>query len=67
LGHYWDSPEVSSDVLATLLYDLPPAERGLVQEAETLVWTFPPDYLTKLFAAVSDAWPKLGPRSSPAP
>jgi esterase/lipase superfamily enzyme len=66
-SYFRDSPEVSSDVLATLLYDLPPAERGLVQEAESLVWTFPPDYLTTLFAAISAAEPKLAPRSSSAP
>ncbi len=66
-SYFRDSPEVSSDVLATLLYDFPPAERGLVQDAESLVWTFPPGYMTTLFAAVSNAWPKLEPRSSPAP
>ena len=50
---------MSSDVLATLLYDLPPAERGLVQDPDSLIWGFPPDYLTKLFAAISTAATKL--------
>jgi esterase/lipase superfamily enzyme len=51
-SYFRDSPEVSSDVLATLLYDLPPAKRGLVQDPDSLIWGFPPDYLAKLFAAL---------------
>jgi hypothetical protein len=41
---WYDDPWVSSDVLITLLYHLPPAERGLaVNEAPSGVhyWTFP--------------------------
>ena len=48
---WYDDPWVSSDVLITLLYDLPAGERGLA-EGETPAgahyWTFTPDYPEKL-------------------
>jgi len=48
---WYDDPWVSSDVLITLLYDLPAGERGL-DEGKTEVgahyWTFPPDYPERL-------------------
>jgi hypothetical protein len=41
---------VSSDVLITFLFHLPPAERGLVsgQVGEATYWAFPPDYEARL-------------------
>lgn len=48
---WYDDPWVSSDVLITLLYDLPAGQRGLA-EGETPTgaryWTFTPDYPEKL-------------------
>jgi len=47
-SYFRDSPWVSSDVLITLKYDLPPEERGLVRRAPAPLWTFPPDYVQRL-------------------
>jgi hypothetical protein len=38
----------------TLRYDLAPATRGLVRTEDNPIWTFPPDYLTRLRAAVRE-------------
>jgi esterase/lipase superfamily enzyme len=52
---WYDDPWVSSDVLITLLYDLPAGERGL-EEGETPAgahyWTFTPDYPKKLAGVI---------------
>jgi esterase/lipase superfamily enzyme len=56
-SYFRESPLVSSDVLATLRYDLGPAERGLVQNPETSVWEFPADYLPRLERAIYRANP----------
>ncbi|MBL8577034.1 MAG: alpha/beta hydrolase [Mesorhizobium sp.] len=48
---WYDDPWVSSDVLITLLYDLPAAERGLDEgktDAGARYWTFPTDYPERL-------------------
>lgn len=48
---WYDDPWVSSDVLITLLYDLPAGERGLARgevPATGHYWTFSPDYPEKL-------------------
>ena len=48
---WYDDPWVSSDVLITLLYHLPPDERALaVGEGSTgaRYWTFMPDYSEQL-------------------
>ena len=58
-GYFRKSPWASSDILVTLAYDLPPAERGLVREAGSPVWTFPPDYIQRLRAALFKASPEL--------
>jgi hypothetical protein len=47
-SYFRTSPWVSSDLLMTLLYDLPPEERGLVRGEGQLVWSFPPDYIERL-------------------
>ncbi len=47
-GYFRQSPWASSDILMTLMYDLSPAERGLVRDQETSIWTFPPDYIQRL-------------------
>ena len=47
---WYNDPWVSSDVLITFLFHLPPAERGLVsgQVGEATYWAFPPDYEARL-------------------
>ena len=52
-GYLRESPWVSSDVLLTLLYDLEPAERGLVRRPDSPVWVFPDDYVTRVRAALA--------------
>jgi len=47
-GYFRTSPWVSSDILMTLMYDLDPAERGLVRSAVDPEWRFPEDYITRL-------------------
>jgi pimeloyl-ACP methyl ester carboxylesterase len=42
------SPWVSSDILMTLYYNLPPAERGLETYEKWPVWHFPPGYIDEL-------------------
>lgn len=48
-GHHYfmESPWVSSDLLMSLLYDLTPTERGLVQDPSQM-WRFPEDYPQRL-------------------
>ncbi len=47
-NYFRQSPWVSSDVLMTLRFALPPEERGLVQQEGTGVWSFPEDYIQRL-------------------
>ena len=52
-GYLRGSPWVSSDLLMSLTFGLPPAERGLVQKVPGIpVWTFPPDYVDRLREAL---------------
>jgi esterase/lipase superfamily enzyme len=56
-GYFRNSPWASSDILMTLMYDLSPAERGLALEEESPVWSFPPDYIERLRAALAEINP----------
>jgi esterase/lipase superfamily enzyme len=47
-AYFRKSPWTSSDIFATLLYDLDPPQRGLVRDEETAIWTFPEDYISRL-------------------
>lgn len=58
-GYFRKSPWVSSDVLLTLMHDLPPAERGLALAADRPIWTFPEDYNERLWAALVGLYPDL--------
>jgi esterase/lipase superfamily enzyme len=52
---WYDDPWVSGDVLLTLLFHLPPAERGLepgTAPGGTRYWTFPADYPARVPAVV---------------
>ena len=62
-GYFRDSPLVSSDLLATLRYDFGPAQRGLARADDSLIWTFPGDYLSRLEASVFAADPELARRA----
>jgi esterase/lipase superfamily enzyme len=62
-SYFRDSPLVSSDVLATLRYDLTPGQRGLTQDPETGVWEFPADYLSRLESVIFEADPDLARRA----
>ena len=60
-AYFRDSPWVSSDILMTLAYDLPPNDRGLVRNDEdTPIWAFPPDYIDRLRVALIKANPEYG-------
>jgi len=58
-SYFRDSPWVSSDVLATLLYDLSPPERGLERPGDSPVWEFPVPYLDRLQAAILARYPDM--------
>lgn len=58
-GYFRSSPWASSDILMTMRYGLAPQERGLERTEGTPVWTFPPDYIDRLRAAIINANPAL--------
>jgi esterase/lipase superfamily enzyme len=60
-GHAYlrQSPWVSSDILTTLMYDLPPEKRGLQFTEEWPIWTFPPNYITNLSTTLMKLNPDL--------
>lgn len=61
-GHSYlrSSPWVSSDMLISLANSLRPAARGLVKKDEnTPIWVFPPDYISRLRAALIKQNPAL--------
>ncbi|HEY8445714.1 MAG TPA: hypothetical protein VIL01_01255, partial [Thermomicrobiales bacterium] len=47
----------------TLHYDFGPAQRGLARADDSLIWTFPGDYLSRLEASVFAADPELARRA----
>jgi esterase/lipase superfamily enzyme len=58
-GYFRNSPWASSDVLMTLLYGLTPAERGLVKQDDMPVYSFPPDYIKRLWNAIEKVDPQF--------
>lgn len=64
-AYFRKSPWVSSDILATLMYDLSPEERGLTHSREWPIWQFPPDYITRLTGKLIERNPALAPLGSP--
>ena len=54
-AYFRQSPSTSSDILATLMFDLKPAERGLEQVNGGPIWTFTADYIDRLRGAVIKA------------
>ncbi|KPJ95880.1 MAG: hypothetical protein AMJ53_01850 [Gammaproteobacteria bacterium SG8_11] len=61
-AYFRSSPWASSDILMTLRFDLSPAERGLVRSDDNAIWTFPPDYISRLREAIVKVNPALGGR-----
>jgi esterase/lipase superfamily enzyme len=60
-AYFRQSPWASSDILATLAYDLSPADRGLVRTEDSPVWRFPADYIKRLRVALIKNNPELAP------
>ena len=60
-GHHYftESPWVSSDLLLSLIYDLPPQSRGLVFNKKYQTWAFPKDYDKQVSAAVQKIDPVI--------
>ena len=58
-GYFRSSPWASSDVLMTLYYGLLPGERGLVKDPDLPVFSFPPDYLERTWAAIEARSPEF--------
>lgn len=58
-GYFRASPWASSDILMTLYYDLAPGERGLIKQEDLPVYTFPPDYILRLWDAIEKVDPEF--------
>lgn len=58
-GYFRYSPWVSSDILMTLYYGLTPKERGLVGEDGLPMYTFPPDFIYRLWEAIEKVDPEF--------
>lgn len=58
-GYFRSSPWASSDVLMTMHYDLSPEQRGLVEQEDLPVFTFPPDYISRLWKAIESVDPEF--------
>ena len=56
-GYFRSSPWASSDVLMTLYYGLTPQQRGLVEQEDLPVYTFPSDYISRLWSAIEEIDP----------
>ncbi len=67
-AYFRKSPWASSDILATLLYDLGPDQRGLERSQARPIWRFPPDYIERLRSALLEAnprWRQTSARGAP--
>ncbi len=53
-AYFSRSPWASSDILVTLMFDLEPGRRGLVQSPDLPFWTFPPKYVQRLRATLAE-------------
>ena len=58
-GYFRSSPWVSSDILMTLFYGLEPKQRGLVDEDGLPMYTFPPDFINRLWSAIEKVDPEF--------
>ncbi|VGO21632.1 alpha/beta hydrolase [Pontiella sulfatireligans] len=51
-GYFRGSPWASSDILMTLYFGLDPQERGLVEQEGLPIYSFPPDYISRLWKSI---------------
>ncbi len=58
-GYFRSSPWASSDVLMTMYYGLTPEQRGLVEQDDLPIYTFPPDYISRLWNAIETVDPEF--------
>jgi hypothetical protein len=58
-GYFRSSPWASSDVLMTMYYGLTPEQRGLVEQEDLPIFTFPPDYISRLWSAIESVDPEF--------
>ncbi len=58
-GYFLSSPWASSDVLMTMYYGLTPEQRGLVEQEDLPIFTFPPDYISRLWNAIEAVDPEF--------
>jgi esterase/lipase superfamily enzyme len=58
-GYFRTSPWASSDVLMTIYYGLTPEQRGLVEQDDMRVFTFPPGYIARLWASIEKVDPEF--------
>ena len=58
-GYFLSSPWASSDVLMTMYYGLSPEQRGLVEQDDLPIFTFPPDYISRLWSAIESVDPEF--------
>ncbi len=58
-GYFRSSPWASSDVLMTIYYGLTPEQRGLVEQEDLPIFTFPPDYISRLWSAIETVDPEF--------
>jgi esterase/lipase superfamily enzyme len=58
-GYFRSSPWASSDILMTMYYGLTPKQRGLVEEDGIPMYTFPPDFINRLWTAIEKVDPKF--------
>jgi len=58
-GYFRSSPWASSDVLMTMYYGLTPEQRGLVEQDDMPIFTFPPDYISRLWNAIEGVDPEF--------
>ena len=56
-GYFRANPWVSSDILMTLYYGLRPKQRGLVDEEGLPIYTFPPDFIYRLWDTIENSGP----------
>ena len=58
-GYFRSSPWASSDILMTMYYGLTPEQRGLVEQEDLPIFTFPPDYISRLWSAIETVDPEF--------
>ena len=58
-GYFRSSPWASSDVLMTIYYGLSPVQRGLVMQDDMPVYTFPGDYISRLWQTIRAVDPEF--------